>query len=207
MIGVRVLSYRSSEFEYESDRLAKLSGYLLQVLSEEEEERIVTQIPSSAWRSGTYATLLLTCHVVWHPLSFAPNLPPLAPHTHQTLPQPGPIAPVAPPLLLCPMLLNPNRPPHPLVVHTLMSSIVAPASITRLLLRMLLPAVAKAKARSLPSPPLLLKSRPSSRPLHPRVLPLSPVLRADFTHPGTHLPPTLHVISSISVGLIWPPPY
>ena len=38
-----MLSYRSSEFEYESDRLAKLSGYLLQVLSE--KERIVTVSP------------------------------------------------------------------------------------------------------------------------------------------------------------------
>ena len=40
MIGVRVLSYRSSKFEYKNDRLAKLSGYLLQVLPG--EERIVT---------------------------------------------------------------------------------------------------------------------------------------------------------------------
>ena len=40
MIGVRVLSYRSSEFEYKNDRLAKLSSYLLQVSPG--EERIVT---------------------------------------------------------------------------------------------------------------------------------------------------------------------
>ena len=32
------------------------------------------QIPSSAQRSGTFLPSLLTCHVVWHPLSFVPHL-------------------------------------------------------------------------------------------------------------------------------------
>ena len=47
-------------------------------------------IPSSARRSGTSVTQFLTCHVLWHPLYFAPHLPLRSPRHPHTPPQAGP---------------------------------------------------------------------------------------------------------------------
>ena len=43
----------------------------------------------SAQRSGTSVTRFQTCHVVWHPLYFAPILPLRSPHHPPTPPQAG----------------------------------------------------------------------------------------------------------------------
>ena len=96
------------------------------------------QIPSSARRSGTSVTRFLTCHVVWHPLYFAPHLPPRSPHHPPTPPQAGPTDPM-PPLRQSPVTLPPNQLSPPTPVRMPMSFMVAPGNSIRLLLRMLLP--------------------------------------------------------------------
>ena len=162
------------------------------------------QIPSSVRRSGTSGTPSLTSHVVWHPLYFAPRLPLRSPPHPPTPPQAGLTGPV-PPLRQSLVTPLPNQLSSLPPVRTLMLSMVAPANSTKLLLQTLLPVVAKAKERSLLLLPLPPKSRPLSRPPHPRVLLPSPVPQGDSTPPGTCRPPIPNVILSASAGPTWPP--
>ena len=74
-----------------------------------------------------------------------------------------------------PRNIPPQTAASPPTLHMPMSSMVAPANLIRLLLRMLLPVGAMAKAKSLSLLPLPPNSRPSLRLPYPRVLPLSPV--------------------------------
>ena len=65
------------------------------------------QIPSSAWRSGTFITPFLTCHVVWHNLFFVPHpplqfspyppIPPQASISKKNTLRPGPSCTPSPP--------------------------------------------------------------------------------------------------------------
>ena len=163
------------------------------------------QIPSSARRSGTSVTPFLTCHVVWHPLYFAPRLPLRSPPHPPTPPQAG-LAGLMPPLRQSPATLLPNQLSPLPPVRKPMPSMVAPASSIKLLLPMPPPVGAKAKERNLPPRPLPPKSRPSSRLPHPRVLLPSPVPQGDSTPPGTYLPPIPNGILSTSAGPTWQPP-
>ena len=144
-----------------------------------------SQIPSLVQRFRISVTPFPTCHrdVMWHPRFF--DL-----HFHPQ-PRPHPLTPtqvglagllVVPSLQQSPGTSLPKQPPRLQPVHMPMSSMVAPANLIRLLLRMLLPIGAKAKAKSLSESllPLPPKSRPSLRPLYPRVLPLSPVPQGDL---------------------------
>ena len=163
------------------------------------------QIPSSAPRSGIFVTQFLTCHVVWHPLYFAPHLPLRSTPHLPTPPQVG-LTGLVPPFRQSPAT-RPHNQQFPLPpVRMPRPSVVAPANSIWLLLQMLRPVGAKAKERSLPPLQRPPKSRPSLRPPRPRVLLLSPVPQGDSTPPGTYLPPTPNAILSASAGPTCPPP-